>query len=56
MAKTLPFNEGGGSLIPGWGAKIPHASWWKTQNIEQKQYCHKFNKDFKSDPHLKKKL
>ena len=55
MAKTLPFNEGGGSLIPGWGAKIPHASWWKTQNIEQKQYCHKFNKDFKSDPHLKKK-
>ena len=25
--------------IPGWGTKIPHASWPKNQNIKQKQYC-----------------
>ena len=25
------------------------------QNIKQKQYCNKFNKDFKNDPHQKKK-
>ena len=31
----------------GQGAKIPHASWPKTQkNIRQKQYCNKLNKDF----------
>ena len=29
------------------GAKIPHASWPKHQNIKnKKQYCKKFNKDF----------
>ena len=27
----------------------------KSQNIKQKQYCNKFNKDFKNGPHLKKK-
>ena len=27
----------------------------KKQNIKQKQYCNKFNKDFKNDPHQKKK-
>ena len=44
--------------IPGRGAKIPHVSGPKNQNIKQKQYCNKFNKDFKNDPHkriLKKK-
>ena len=40
--------------IPGQGAKIPHASWPKNQNIKQKQYCNKFNKDFKNGPHQKK--
>ena len=25
----------------------------KTQNIKQKQYCNKFNKDFKNGPHQK---
>ena len=27
----------------------------KNQNIKQKQYCNKFNKDFKNGPHQKKK-
>ena len=50
----LPM-QGVGS-IPGWGANIPHALWPK--NIKWKQYCKKFNKDFKNGPHkniLKKK-
>ena len=38
--------EGAGSL-PGWGAKIPHASGPKIANIKQKQYCNKLNEDFK---------
>ena len=28
--------------------RSPHASWPKSQNIKQKQYCHKFNEDFKN--------
>ena len=59
MVKTLLSNAGGEGSIPGWGAKTPHASWPKKQNIKQKQYCKKFNKDFKNGPHpensLKKK-
>ena len=50
-----PSNAGGAALIPGQGAKIPHASRPKNQNIKQKQYCNKFNKDFKNGPHQKKK-
>jgi len=46
----------GVGLIPGWVARIPHASWPKNQNIRQRQYCNKFNKDFKNDPHQKKIL
>ena len=46
VVKTLPSNAGGAGSIPGWGVKIPHASWPKTQSIKQKQYCNKFNKDF----------
>jgi len=37
--------HGGAGSVPGWGAKIPHASWPNKQNIKQKQYCKKFNKD-----------
>ena len=55
VVKTLPSNAGGAGLIPGWGAKIPHTSRPKNQNIKQKQYCNKFNKDFKIDPHQKRK-
>ena len=53
VVKTLPSSAGGAGSIPGWGAKIPHASWPKYQNIKQKQYCNKFNKDFKNGPHQK---
>ena len=45
MGKTLPSNAGGMGLIPGQGAGIPHALWLKDQNIEQKQYYNKVNKD-----------
>ena len=48
VVKTSPSNS-----IPGQGAKIPHTSWPKNQNIKQKQYCNKFNKDFKNGPHQK---
>ena len=42
----LPMGGRAGS-IPVWGAKIPHAlDWVKKAKTEQKQYCHKFNKDF----------
>ena len=55
MVKTLPSDAGDVDSIPGWGAKIPHASRPKNQNI--KQYCNKFNKDFKKNgPHQKKSL
>ena len=29
VIKTSPSNEGGAHSIPGWGAKIPYASWQK---------------------------
>ena len=54
MVKTLPSNTGGPGLIPGWGAGIPHTSQPENQNIKQKQYCHKFNKIFKTGVHIKK--
>ena len=47
VVKTSPYSAGGAGLIPGQGAKIPHASQPKHQNIKQKQYCNRFNKDFK---------
>ena len=51
VVETSPSDVGGVGSIPGQGAKIPHASWPKNQNIKQKQYCNKFNKDFKNGPH-----
>ena len=56
MVKTSPSNAGGVGSIPGWGAEIPHAAQPKNKNIKQKQYCNKFNKDFKNGPHQKKKI
>ena len=51
----MPSSAGGtGSSVPGWGTKIPRAS-YINQNIKQKQYCNKLNKDFKNGPHQKKK-
>ena len=46
VVKTSPSNAGGAGSIPGQGAKIPHASWPKNRNIEQKQCCNKFNREF----------
>ena len=48
VVKTVPSNAGGVGLIPGRGAKIPHASQPKNQNLKkQKQHCNKLNKDLK---------
>ena len=55
MVKTLPSKAGGAGLIPGGGTKIPHVSGPKTQNIKQKRNCNTFSKNFKNDPHQKKK-
>ena len=49
--RTSPSKAGGAGLIPGQRTKIPHASQPKNQNIKQKPYCNKFNKDFKNGPH-----
>ena len=48
--KTSPSNSGTEDSIPSQGAKIQ-----KNQNRKQKQYCKKFNKDFKNGSHKKKK-
>ena len=56
VVNTSPSSAGGSGSIPGQGAKIPHASRPKNQNIKQKQYCNKYNKDFKNGPHQKKKI
>ena len=47
VVRTSPANAEGAGLLPGGGAKIPHASGPKDQNIKQKQYWSKFNKGFK---------
>ena len=54
LVKTLPSNAGDVSSIPGQRVKIPHACWPKNQNIKQRQYCNKFNKDFENDLPQKK--
>ena len=56
MVKTLSSNAGDGGFTPGLEAKIPYALWPENQGIkQQKQYCKKFNKDFKNGPHFLKK-
>ena len=61
MVITSLSNAGSTGLIPGQEAKTPHVFWPKktppkTKNtLEQKQYCNKFNKDFKNGPHEEKK-
>ena len=51
VVKTSPSAAGSSSSIPGQGAKIPHASQLKNQNLKLKQYYNKFNKDFKIGLH-----
>ena len=45
VVETWLSNADGVSLIPDKGAKVPYSSWPKNQNIRQKQYCKKSNKD-----------
>ena len=47
VVKILPSNTWAAGSIPGQGARIPHALQPKNQDIKQKQYCNKFNKDVK---------
>ena len=47
VVESSPSSAAGVGSIPGRGAKIPHASWAKEQNIKQKRYHNKFNKDQK---------
>ena len=47
---SFAFQCRGCEFVP-WGAKIPHDSLPKNQKM--KQYCNKFNKDFKNGPHLR---
>ena len=54
LIKPSSSNAGSAGSIPVQGANISHASWPKNQNIKQKQYCNKFNKDFKNGPPQKK--
>ena len=59
MVKTSPASASDAGLIPGWGVKIPHGSQQKKKQKtsilkKKKQYCNKFNKDFKNSPHQKK--
>ena len=56
VVKTSPSNAGVATLIPSLGAKIPHVSWPKHQNIKQKLSLYKFKKDFKNYPRAKKTL
>ena len=51
MVKNLPSNAEGVGSIPGQGPKIPHGSRPESQNIKQKQYCNRLNKDFKDGPY-----
>ena len=54
VIETSPSNAEGMGSIPDGGAKILYASGpKKKQNIKQKQYCNKFNNDFKNGPHQK---
>ena len=46
--------ERGAGSIPGQGANTPHDLQPRNQNIKWKQYCNKFNKDFKNGSHPKK--
>ena len=47
VVKTSSSNVGGVGLIPSQVAEIPHVLQSKKQNIKQKPYSNKFNKDFK---------
>ena len=52
VVKTSPSNAGSVSYIRSRGAKIPPTLGPKIQNIKQKQYGNKFNRDFKNKQKL----
>ena len=52
--RLRPQAQGAGSF-PCPRAMAPHASWPKKQNLKQKRYCNKFNKDYIKTVHIKKK-
>ena len=54
VVKIFAFQCRGAGLIPGQGAKIPYATQSKNQNMKQKHYCNKSNKEFKKMVHIKK--
>ena len=47
MVKTLPSNAGGVGMIPHLRAKILHASWPKSQNINRSNIVTNLIKTFK---------
>ena len=53
VVKILPSDAGGMGSTLGEGAKIPRASCPPPPQKEhkEKQYCNKFNKNFKNGPH-----
>ena len=51
VVKTLPSNPGGAGLISGWELRSHICCGQKNKNIKQKQYCNKFNKNFKNGSH-----
>ena len=51
MVGTPPSKAGAVGVTPEGVAKIPFALQAKNHNIKQKQYCNKFNKDFKNGTH-----
>ena len=53
---NLPTLGKGGGFCPRSGSQEPTCLAAKSQDIKQKQYCSKFNKDFKNGPHQKKIL
>ena len=64
VVKTSRSDAWGAVSIPGQGAKIQYASppkkkkkkkIKKPQTMKQKQYCDKFNADFKKMVHINKK-
>ena len=56
MDKTSPSNASAEvqiqSLVGELRFHMPYSQ--RKQNVKQKPYCNKFNKDFKNGPHLKK--
>ena len=56
VVKILPSNAGGAGLIPGQGAKIPHALWPKNQNIKNRSNIVRNSIKTLKMVHIKKKI